>query len=181
MRPAWGKDDGILRYQVYELYLAERFVSPEIHVPPSGDAIFGGFARFLGHDVSGAEFWLDRKLFMHLYWEVLEPAPEDYTIYIHLRDADDNVQAAWDAPVARSEDGQRYYTTLVWEPGEFITDERILRLEQAVPLGAGYSIVIGMYNAVTGERVSLTIDNEPAGDGYQLGERISVVPVPDGE
>lgn len=178
MRPAWGMDDGTLRYQVYELYVDDRFTAPSIHVPPDGEIVFGDFVRFLGHDISGAEFWVGRRLFMHLYWEVLATPPEDYTIYIHLRDRDGNVQAAWDGPVARSDDGQRYYTTLVWEPGEYIVDARTLRLEDDAPLGDGYTLVIGFYNAATGQRVPVTHDGDPAGDGYTLGERISVVPVP---
>ena len=90
----------------------------------------------------------------------LAEAPEDYMIYIHLRDRDGQVRAAWDGPVARSDDGQRYYSTLVWEPGEFIVDERTLRpsADELPPPGDGYQIVIGFYNVVTNERVPLTVD-----------------------
>jgi hypothetical protein len=178
MRPAWGKDDGILRYQVYELYLSQRFVAPDIHVPPAGDIVFGGFARFLGHDISGADFWVGRKLFLNLYWEVLAQPTQNLSIYIHLRDSQDRVAAAWDAPVARSRDGLRYYSTLVWEPGEYIRDARTLRLEADAPLGEGYRLVIGMYDPLSGVRVPVTLDGNPAGDGYVLGEEISVVPIP---
>src|SRR5690606_29863163 len=109
------------------------------------------------------------------------PPPEDYMIYVHLQDSDGNVQATWDGPVARSANGQRYYTTLVWEPGETIRDERNMRLtDQDPPLGDGYSIVIGFYNVVTGERVPVTVDGEPAGEGYALDEPIRVVAPPEG-
>ncbi len=180
MRLAWGRDDGIFRYQVYELYPEKRFERPSVHAPANGDVVFGEFARFLGHDIGGREFWLGRRLIMHLYWEVLAPVPEDYMIYIHLRDRDGNVQATWDGPVARSPDGQIYYSTLVWEPGEFISDERTLRLpdDSLAPPGDGYSIVIGMYDILTGERVPVTIDGEPAGEGYTLSEPIEVLAEP---
>ncbi len=181
MRPAWGMDDGIFRYQVYELHLDNRFVKPEtIHVPARGDVVFGNFARFLGHSISGNTFWEGRELSLTLYWQAIAPAPDDYTIYIHLRDRAGNVLAAWDGPVARSEDGQRYYSTRVWEPKEFITDPRALRLTQPdTPLGDDYQMVIGMYNAVTGERVPLTINGKASeADGYSLGEQIHVTTEP---
>lgn len=180
MRPAWWRDDGIFRYEVYELHIEDRFERPAVHAPAQGDVIFGGFARFLGHDIGGRELWPGRKLVMHLYWDVLAPPPDDYMIYIHLRDRDGNVRATWDGPVAKSPDGQTYYSTLVWEPGEFITDERTLRLPdgELPPPGEGYQIIIGMYNAATHERVPVAIDGEPAGEGYPLAEPMRVLVEP---
>jgi hypothetical protein len=180
MRYAWGENDGIFRYDVYELHLADRFEPPAPNHPADADVVFGGFARYLGHDIGGLEFWVGRKIVTQLFWEVVAPAPEDYTLYVHLQDAAGNVWATWDGPVARTEDGQRYYTTLVWEPGEYIDDERVMRLrEENPPVGEGYRIVIGYYNIATGVRVPVTVDGVPAGEGYALNEPISVVPAPE--
>ena len=181
MRYAWGENDGIFRYDVYELHLDRRFEPPTPHHPAENDVVFGDFVRYLGHDIGGLEFWPDRKIVTQLFWEVLAPAPEDYMLYVHLQDAEGDVWATWDGPVARSEDGQRYYTTLVWEPGEFIDDERVMRLRnEAPPLGDGYKIVIGFYNIATGARVPVTVDGAPNGEGYALNEPIVVVtPPPD--
>lgn len=181
MRYSWGKDDGTFRYAVYEPKLAARFEPPHVNAPtPEGEVIFGEFARLLGHDIGGAEFWHERRLLMHLYWEVLKSPPDDYTIYVHLRDRDGKVWAAWDNPAARTDDGKFYYSTLVWEPGEYIRDERELELyDAATPLGDGYTIVVGMYKLDTGERVPVTMDGQPAGDGYTLHEKISVVEMPE--
>jgi hypothetical protein len=179
IRHAWWKDDGIFRYDVYELHLERRFVNPQMIHDPEEAVIFGDFARFRGHSIGADTFWPGRPVYMELHWEVLAAAPEDYTVYIHLRDADGNVQAAWDGPVTNTEDG-RYYSTLVWEAGEFIRDDRLLRItaEQNVPAGEGYTIVFGLYNLQTNARVPVTVGGEAAGDGYTINERLSVLATP---
>jgi 4-amino-4-deoxy-L-arabinose transferase-like glycosyltransferase len=181
IRRAWWNDDGIFNYNVYELRLDNRFVPPYISAAPEGDVVFGGFARFLGHDIGGLEFWPGRRLIMHLYWEVLAPPPDDYMFFVHLRSASDDqtVWAAWDGPVTQTEDG-RYYSTLVWEPGEYINDERVLELQNPeTPIGDGYRLIVGMYKLDTGERVVVTVNGVPAGDGYEFNNRIQVQAPPE--
>ncbi|MBN8617632.1 MAG: hypothetical protein J0L63_01925, partial [Anaerolineae bacterium] len=102
----------------------------------------------------------------------------DYMIYIHLRDTDGSVVQSWDGPVTLTREGN-YYSTLVWEPGEIVIDERNLLFEgEDVPTGAGYQIVVGLYDLATDTRVPLTINGEAAGEGYRLTDRIQVVPPP---
>jgi len=179
VRKAWWHDDGFFNYEVYELHLDRRFENPAaIHDPPQ-PVIFGDFVRFRGHGIGADTFWPGRPVYLQLYWEVLAEADADYTIYVHLRDADGSLQATWDGPVSHSGDG-RYYSTLVWEPGEFIRDERRLRLSEdnPPPVGEDYTLVIGFYDLQTNERLPVTIGGEPAGDGFTLNERIRVVAEP---
>ncbi len=178
MRLAWWRDDGFFNYTVYELHLENRFIRSQNGVPPpDGDVVFDGFARLLGHNIGGDYFWPGRKLVMNLFWEVLTPADADYMVYIHLRDKNGQVWDSWDGPVTRTNDGN-YYSTLVWEPGEFITDKRELLLRNAeTPPGEDtYQIVIGLYDLADNRRVPVTINGKPAGDGYTLAETISIVP-----
>ncbi len=180
MRKAWWKDDGNFNYTVYELHLERRFVESENGIrPQEGEVVFGGFARYLGHNIGGDSFWPGRKLILNLFWEVIAPPAADYMVYIHLRDANGHVWQSWDGPVTRSGDGN-YYSTLVWEAGEFIIDRRDLTLTNAdTPTGdKNYHIVIGLYNLETSERVPMTINGESAGDGYTIPERLSIVPPP---
>ncbi len=180
MRRAWGDDDGIFKYTVYELHLENRFKPPAyINGPtPEGDVQFGDFARLLGYDIGGLDFWPQRRLIMHLYWQVLAKPTANYMVYIHLRDQDGNVIQAWDGPVSWTNDGNMY-STLVWQQGEFIVDERSLIFEKPeAPLGTGYSIVIGMYDFSTEQRVPITINGNPAGAGYTLTDKISIIPKP---
>lgn len=176
VRKAWWEDDGFFNYVVYELHLDRRFQQPETLHDPAQPVVFGDFVRFRGHGIGADTFWPGRPVYLQLYWEVLAEADRDYTIYVHLRDADGNVQATWDGPISHSDDG-RYYSTLVWEPGEFIRDERRLRLSEddVPPVGEGYTLVIGFYDLNSGERLPVTIDGEPAGDGFTLNEKLKVL------
>jgi 4-amino-4-deoxy-L-arabinose transferase-like glycosyltransferase len=171
---AWWKDDGIFRYDVYALNLGKRFINPHMIHDPEEPVEFGGFARFRGHGIGADTFWPGRPVYMQLYFEVLTPPPEDYMLYVHLRDRDGKVWATWDGPVTNSQDG-RYYSTLVWEPGEYIRDNRLLKItDQNPPEGDDYSIWFGFYNLPANERVPVTINGAPAGDGFRIDETIKV-------
>ncbi len=180
MRRAWGDDDGIFKYTVYELHLENRFVKPFINAPPpEGDIVFGNAVRFLGHDIGTSAFWPGRKFILHFYWQVLAPLPADYLVYIHLTDADGNLLATWDGPVTRTNDGN-YYSTLSWQPNEIIVDERrlIFDNQNAALEDKADRIVIGLYDPLTNQRLPVTVNGQAAGDGYQLSEHISIVPKP---
>lgn len=175
MRKAWWHDDGNFNYTVYELHLGNRFRPPFVHAPtPEGEVVFGEFARLLGHDIGGLELWPGRRVILHLYWQALKTPASDQMVFIHLRDSQDRLWATWDGPVTRSADGT-YYSTLVWEPGEYIIDERRIGLDKLdMPPGDGYRIVIGMYDLATQQRASIRVNGEPVGDSYLLTDRIVI-------
>ena len=169
LRKAWWKDDGFFSYAVYELHVDRRLRMPSVGAPVEADVQFGDFARYLGFSVGGDTFWPGRRIILKLYWEVTAPTDRDYTLYIHLRDREGQPQATWDGPVTRTKDGN-YYTTAVWEPGEYIIDQRILVLPEdaQIPPGDDYNLIIGFYDRQTGERVPLTIDGQLQKDGYTV-------------
>jgi hypothetical protein len=182
MRRAWWFDDGTFSYDVYELHLATRFVDPQPNGREPRNVIFGGFARYMGEDLGGLEFWQGRPLYATLYWEPITTTDQDYMMFVHLRDREGNLIRGWDAPVAYNDSAvpPRYYSTLVWEPGEYIRDVRILRMgeEANEHLGTGYSLWVGFYDLSTGERVPVTVDGELAGDSWLIDDRISIVAPP---
>jgi hypothetical protein len=175
LRRAWGLDDGIFRYDVYELHLANRFVRPAPNGPADRDIIFGDWARYLGYDIGGLELWPGRRVVFHTFWEVLRPPDRDWTLYVHLLNERGDLLANWDGPVNPTRDGY-YYSTLLWEPGEYVVDERILELPPDVPpIGSGYRLVIGFYNLYTGERVPVTAAGSSAGDGWIVDDRLAII------
>lgn len=175
MRKAWWKDDGIFRYEIYELNLENRFIDYTPLGAVQDEVIFGGFARFKGHELGSDVFQVGERRVLKLFWEVLDTPTADYMTFIHLRDADGNLQMAWDGPVGLTEDG-RYYTTLVWETGEFITDERLMRLtNEDTPPADGYTLTIGLYDLATQQRVPVTVNGEHFGEEYTLDEEITVI------
>lgn len=176
LRRAWWKDDGIFKYTVYELHLEKRWQEPEVTIPPEREVVFGGFLRYLGYDIQDHAWWQGRKLTTNFFWQVLETPPADYVVYIQLLDPQGNLWMAWDAPITRTDDGN-YYSSLSWQPEEYIIDRRILKMTNPeTPLGDGYRVVIGLYDRATQQRVPVMIDGQPAGDGFTLAEPFSMVP-----
>ncbi|MCS7070587.1 MAG: glycosyltransferase family 39 protein [Anaerolinea sp.] len=175
LRRAWGLDDGIFRYDVYELHLANRFVPPAPNGPAGRDILFGDWARYLGYDIGGLDLWPGRRVIFHTFWEVLRPPDRDWTLYVHLLDQRGELLANWDGPVNPTRDGY-YYSTLLWEPGEFVIDERIIELPlETPPPGSGYRLVVGFYDLRTGERVPVIVDGIVSADGWVVDDRIAVV------
>ncbi len=87
-------------------------------------------------------------------WQVQQPPGADLTTLVHLA-------AAGQPPLATGDDqplaGQ--YPTRVWAPGEVIADHYAITIPADLPPGR-YPIWIGLYNAATGERQPVTIDDQ---------------------
>jgi hypothetical protein len=178
LRRAWGMDDGIFRYDIYELHLERRY-SPEFspNAPAPDEVVIGGFARYMGHDISGAELWENRRLVFKIYWQPIAPTNGDYMTFVHLLDQDGNLLANWDGPTGQGVAG--YYSTRVWQVGETIIDERGLRLPDGVlPVGEDHRLVIGLYDLENEQRLPVTVNGEAAGDGYTVKDDISVLAAP---
>ena len=176
LRFAWQRDDGNFSYTLYELNLERRFETPD-RAPNSPQSVdFGGFARYRGHEIRSNRLWPGRQITFSIYWEVVNEAEQDYSIFLHLRDAQGNLITSSDGPVGLDEN-RRFYSTLVWEPGEFIRDERQLRVpeDHEYDLGEGYALWIGIYDWRSGERLPVTIDDEPAGDSYRIDEDLTML------
>ena len=84
----------------------------------------------------------------------MRPIESDYTVFVHVLDAEGQVRAQRDV---QPMDGRA--PTSWWLPGEVIRDEHILPLRDAhLPPGI-YTLSIGMYHWTTGERLPLTDSN----------------------
>jgi hypothetical protein len=81
---------------------------------------------------------------LSLFWRAEGMPPADYTVFVHLLDAQGNLAGQADSPPA----GGAYPTSL-WETGETIVDERLL---PDLPAGR-YFLQVGLYRADTGERL----------------------------
>lgn len=163
--------EGTFRYELYELHLENRFLEPDLS--PVGHRIeetvlFGDFVRWRGDNVSTTQL-LNTALGLDFLWEVVDEPQRDYRVQISLvREADGETYYTWEAPIAPTE--HAYYSSTLWEPGEFIVDRRRLVLEDAegIPRGDGYRLYVNLIDADTGERVPVTMDGETLPDGYPL-------------
>jgi hypothetical protein len=108
----------------------------------SGQA-FGDEIRLVGYAVDAGG--------VTLCWEALRPLDTDYTVFVHIVDADGNPLASADGP---PRNGQ--YPTTAWQPGEQIEDRH------AFNLPAGARLQIGLYRPDDGQRLLLAGTEETA-------------------
>lgn len=176
IRYAWTRDDGNFSYTLYELHLERRFDAPANASDPPQAVTFGAVARYRGHDLAATAIGPDRPLALNLYWQTLAAADRDLSIFVHLRDADGNLVANHDGPL-RHIGERRYYSSLVWEPGEFIRDDRQLRLppDWQRQSDEELELWIGLYDWRSGERLPVSIGGEPSGDSYRLAESLTLL------
>jgi hypothetical protein len=122
---------------------------------------------FLGYDQKLEPAALN----LTFYWRDDAPLQADYTTFVHVRETGGpgTILAQMDRPPA---DGA--YPTSLWEPGEVIRDSIQVSVPPQVPAGE-YEIIVGLYDFVTGERLSV-LDSQggPAGDYIRLREKIVV-------
>jgi len=109
----------------------------------------GDQIQLLGYSLPG--FPANQEtLRVRLYWQAGQRLRQNYTIFVQLLDAQDQLVTSWDAqPLA----GQ--YPTSLWQPGEIVVDEFTLPLSGELPPG-NYRLVTGMYDFSTGQRLPAT-------------------------
>jgi hypothetical protein len=88
---------------------------------------------------------------LSLRWQCLQSMDTDYTVFVHVVDAEGRIWGQGDAmPV----DGER--PTSSWELGEIIEDEYELKIDVEGPR-EGYTIELGMYVQETGDRLPVSM------------------------
>ncbi len=103
-----------------------------------------------------------------LYWRVLAPIYQSYTVFTQLIDPATNGKIG-------QLDGQPvcdWFPTEQWNPGDLIADPyQITVAPDALP--GDYQLLVGMYDATTGQRLPVT-----GGDGAALGDAIPLTTIP---
>jgi hypothetical protein len=94
---------------------------------------------------------------VRLFWQVVAPIDESYTLFLHLRDADGNLVVQQDTLPF---DGQ--YPTWAWAAGQTIVTSHALTVagESAGP----YTLSMGMYRYPSLERLVVTQNGVPSPD-----------------
>lgn len=104
------------------------------------EVTIGDWVQLFGYDLES-----QNPLQLRLYWQTISETNTDYTVFIHVRDSDNQIVAQHDSvPVSGS------YPTSLWISGEVIADTYSFDL----PSGH-YSLAVGMYLPETGERLKL--------------------------
>lgn len=126
----------------------------------SGINSSNGWIRLEGYALS-PETTPGGELLLALRWESLRPMEQDYQVFVHLLNANDEKLAQRDGqPV------QWLRPTSTWQPGEKIIDRYGLLLPDDLPIGS-YALAVGLYDPVSGQR--LPISAGPRDYAIELG------------
>ncbi|NIV36068.1 MAG: DUF2723 domain-containing protein, partial [Anaerolineae bacterium] len=118
-----------------------RIHGPSAHGEPAypNHAVLGDAMALVGHDRQPEEPFPGDSMQVSLIWEALRPVDTVYHSYLHLQDAGGQTVTQSDR-----QPGGVYYPTSVWQPGERLRDDHLLRIPSDAPQGV-YRIVAGMY------------------------------------
>ena len=111
---------------------------------------------------------------LHLYWEALGAAREDYTFFAHLIDADGVVVAQTDVPL-----GGPLNPTSTWPASGFQAVDVTIEFEPgSVPPGT-YELYVGLYTYPDITRLPVHADRPHAQDGLLYVQDITLPPPAD--
>jgi hypothetical protein len=103
------------------------------------------------------------QLPISIRWQNLSPMDEDYTVFIQVLDAHDQIVGQVDAwPM------QGTYPTSQWKPGEIVDDPYLVQLAADLPPGQ-YRLQIGWYLLSTLRRLSVLDE-----DGLPLDDKMTI-------
>jgi hypothetical protein len=122
-----------------------RFDGPPISHPLR--ATLGDQVELLGYDLSTGTLAPGDTLTLTLYWRALAEMDDSYTVFAHLVAPDGSLSGQRDSPPL---DGT--YPTILWLPGEVVTDTYEIPVRADAPPGA-HRLAVGMYVAETGARL----------------------------
>ena len=88
-----------------------------------------------------------RDVYVKLFWRALKTIDEDYTVFVHLVDANGKIIAQKDDQPQRGA-----YPTSFWDAGEVIGDEHALTIPRDA-LSGTYQVEVGIYRVSDGARL----------------------------
>lgn len=106
-----------------------------------------------------------------LYWQPLDTLDRFYNVFVHVEIEGEGIWGQSDeAPGCGAESTKR------WQPGEVVIDGHTLRIDPSTPPGE-YPLLVGLYDPMTGERVSVTgRDANAWGNAVRVGTVQVVAP-----
>lgn len=137
-----------------------RWIAPAYAAPPAAPAPlsapveFGGLLALRGAALSADELRVGDTLTVDLAWEALAPIPADYSVFIHLTDENEILQAQRD-----SWPGAGALPTRGWTPGAPHVDRYALAIPATAPAPARLRVDVGVYNYAGGTRLPVNGGN----------------------
>ena len=165
--PDDGRPIGLLEPagQGSELTLGEIDVQTPTPAPPlsalpmeySREATLGDAARLLGYSATPGPLLPGNDLTVNLFWQALPGAAgADLSAFVQLLDQQGQVAVAWEGPPVP------WRLVGDWQPDELLRSQHTLRLPATLPAGR-YSLVAGLFDPATGQRLPATRQAGPFG------------------
>lgn len=129
----------------YWCYLVQLMVAPPLDTPK----LFGDEMPFWGADI---EVIPHEEVDVHLWWRVMEPPLQNYSIGLHLLDNSGNIVAQVDGPISHY--GSETVDTSAMQAGKIYIDYRTLILPPTIASGT-YQLALIVYDWQTGNRLIL--------------------------
>jgi hypothetical protein len=136
--------------------------------PDRGEATFGEMIKLAGYELPTSQIAAGQPVQINLFWQAIQTPPLDYTVLVHLLDAQNNLVVGSDTQPVNNN-----YPTTIWSPGEQIFDPHTLSIPADLPPGL-YRLAVGLYYQPTGQRLPL---RRPDGRLDETGQFILPVPV----
>jgi len=108
------------------------------------DADFQGQVVLLGYHLPERETWPGGRLPVTLYYQAMVPFGIDYTVFVHLVDAEGEIVTQQD-----TYPGMGRYPTTVWKPGQIIADTFYLAMPEWAPVPGTSTFEVGFYDRET--------------------------------
>jgi hypothetical protein len=139
----------------------------ETHALPALPADFEISIRLEGYEISSASLERGEAFALLLYWRALGRIEKDYTVFVHLVNAQREIVAGEDSFPR----GGREHTSQ-WRVNQFTADGHVLIVPPDAPLGQNYHLEVGLYYRPTLERVPI-VD----ADGNVIVDKIVIGPL----
>jgi hypothetical protein len=132
------------------------------------DLRLGEEVELLAYEVDGLLVRPGSAIDLTLYWVARSEIEEDYTVFIHLIDAEERLWTQQDNQPRQGE-----HPTSGWREGEVVADSYHLLLPDDIPAGL-YCLEVGMYQWKTGERLRVFQGDQEIGNRVLLTPEITV-------
>lgn len=132
---------------------------PEVSPPSAPTAVFGDGVQLLAAEVSQALIQPGDWLRFKVTWQVDRPVETELTVFTQLLGPDDRVWGQYD-----NQPGGGWYPFSLWPVNRPASESYAFQLQPDAPPGE-YRLIAGMYDAMSGERVSI-VDGPGQGQDF---------------
>jgi len=129
---------------------------------------FADKIALIGYDLPQKAIEAGETLHLTLYFEGQAEMDEDYTIFVHLLDEENQIVAQRDS---QPQNGN--YPTSIWDINEVVKDECEMTLSPDMPSGA-YRLEVGVYLLATGERLPAFIGGKRLSEDRVLLQEVLI-------